>query len=803
MSKKLTIEEMHKIAESRGGKCLSDEYGGNKIKLKWRCSEEHEWEAIPSNVKRGSWCQICRRKSGSDKRRGTIDDMRTIAKIRGGECLSAEYVDSQTKLKWRCKDGHEWEARPNGIKTGTWCPYCVGKNQTIEDMRTIAKERRGECLSEDYVNAHTKLKWRCNDGHEWEATSNDIKNSQWCPICSQGVSERICRATFENIFSEKFPKKRPKWLINPETGRSLELDGYCEKLSIAFEFQGEQHYQENHYFHSHRGLAEQKKFDQLKKELCKKYGIILIVVPMMDYKKIATFIVKECKNQGIITKPLSIDAFDYKGFDVYSPHKLERMQKCAKSRGGECLSDLYVNSRTKLRWQCKEGHEWDAPPDRITSGSWCMICAGIAPLTIEEMQDIAKVQDGECLSTEYINSSFHLRWKCKAGHEWEASPKNIKKGKWCPHCSGNIPLTIEEMQGIAKAQGGECLSNEYINNITKLKWRCSKGHVWKAVPSSIKAGTWCPYCAGNIPLTMEEMHKIANARGGECLSKEYLSAHKKLRWRCSEGHEWEATPRNVKRSTWCPHCAGIIPLTMEEMQGIAEAQGGECLSEEYVNANTKLRWKCKEGHEWEALPSSIKTGTWCPYCAGRHQTIDDMRKIAESRGGDCLSEEYGGNKTKLTWKCSEGHEWKAGPSNIKRGSWCPTCGNKKGHSKLKDTIMSMRTIAKSHGGECLSEEYVDTRTKLKWRCSEGHEWKAAPGSVKHGTWCPHCGGSISLTIKEMQGIAKSRGGECLSNEYVNSSTKLKWRCSEKHEWEATPRNVKRATWCPYCAGRRK
>lgn len=58
---------------------------------------------------------------------------------------------------------------------------------------------------------------------------------------------------------------------------------------------------------------------------------------------------------------------------------------------------------------------------------------------------------------------------------------------------------------------------------------------------------------------------------------------------------------------------------------------------------------------------------------------------------------------------------------------------------------------------------------------------------------------MTLTIEEMRDIARSRGGECLSEKYINSKTKLRWRCSEGHEWEAIPNNVKNHhRWCPFC-----
>jgi len=37
-------------------------------------------------------------------------------------------------------------------------------------------------------------------------------------------------------------------------------------------------------------------------------------------------------------------------------------------------------------------------------------------------------------------------------------------------------LTIEEIKNIAKKNGGMCLSEEYINNSTKLLRQCSEGH---------------------------------------------------------------------------------------------------------------------------------------------------------------------------------------------------------------------------------------------------------------------------------------------------------------------------------------
>ena len=114
-----------------------------------------------------------------------INEIKKLAEKHNGKCLSKEYINNRTKLKWQCKEGHVWYASLNIVKNQkSWCPYCAGRNLTIKDMQKIAESRGGKPLSKYYVNAHTKLKWQCDKGHIWEATPNNIKKGSWCPQCS-------------------------------------------------------------------------------------------------------------------------------------------------------------------------------------------------------------------------------------------------------------------------------------------------------------------------------------------------------------------------------------------------------------------------------------------------------------------------------------------------------------------------------------------------------------------------------------------------------------------------------------------
>jgi len=118
----------------------------------------------------------------------------------------------------------------------------------------------------------------------------------------------------------------------------------------------------------------------------------------------------------------------------------------------------------------------------------------------------------------------------------------------------------------------------------------------------------------------------------------------------------------------------------------------------------------------------------------------------------------------------------------------------------KLTIEEMHQLAKSKGGKCLSKEYIHSTKKLKWECKEGHRWKCYPHSIKHiNVWCPIC--PFQSRIKEMQRFAKNKGGRCLSTKYNGYTKKLKWECKEGHRWRDTPANVKLGRWCLLCIKR--
>jgi hypothetical protein len=137
--------------------------------------------------------------------------------------------------------------------------------------------------------------------HPWTVNSiiNKIDSSSSSPKKVYKYETR-CREIFEDIFKTDFPKVRPSFIVNDRTGKKLELDGYNDKLKLAFEYQGQQHYNFSPYFHkSQEDFANQVYRDKLKKELCEKNNITLIEIPYnIEYGDLEDYIKMKLHDEG-------------------------------------------------------------------------------------------------------------------------------------------------------------------------------------------------------------------------------------------------------------------------------------------------------------------------------------------------------------------------------------------------------------------------------------------------------------------------------------------------------------------------
>lgn len=250
-----------------------------------------------------------------------LEKARKHAEAKNGKCLSNEYINNKRQLIWKCeKPSHNsWSTTFFSIVTmNTWCRECYLENNKInydglKQAKKYAGLKNGFCLSTEYFGSNNLLEWKCsNTEHKsWFTRLNNIKKQdQWCPECSgqKNKTENRVRLFLETYFNFKLPSVRAVWNINPETGKPLELDGYNEENKIAFEHDGQHHFQHTLYSPSipKKEFYTQQYRDIIKKENCKRKGVKLISIPILERNNRYQFfpllkhVIKHCKEQDIV-----------------------------------------------------------------------------------------------------------------------------------------------------------------------------------------------------------------------------------------------------------------------------------------------------------------------------------------------------------------------------------------------------------------------------------------------------------------------------------------------------------------------
>jgi hypothetical protein len=230
----------------------------------------------------------------------------------------------------------------------------------------------------------------------------------------------------------------------------MEFDGFNSELKIAFEHQGEQHYStKTHWIKSDNDLKQRIKYDRRKYYLAKKNGVHLFRIPQVPQRiapdRLIPYIAKNALKRGI-TVPEGWESLEIDYRAVYHGHGDERIHDCrmmAANKNGKFLSTLWRGEEVKYTWECAEGHQWETKARSVRKGNWCAQCSGKAKNTIEEMQAIAKAKGGECLSRTYVSAHKKLKFKCEESHIFYSSGSSVKNlDRWCPECSKkrNLPI---------------------------------------------------------------------------------------------------------------------------------------------------------------------------------------------------------------------------------------------------------------------------------------------------------------------------------------------------------------------------
>lgn len=247
---------------------------------------------------------------------------------------------------------------------------------------------------------------------------------------------------------------------------------------------------------------------------------------------------------------------------------------------------ITFGSNKRVWWKGACGHEWETSVKARSKGEKCPICSGAR--VIEGINDLATLKPllaqewskkNKLKPTEVsVASHKKIIWKCKHGHEWEASVKSrTVNGTGCPYCSHNKVLA-----------GFNDLASQYPDIAAEWSDR-------------------------NLPLLPTMVTAFANSKAW---------------WKCKDcGNEWHTLISTRSGGSRCPYCSGYTllkgfnDLATTHPKLVAEwSERNYPLLPDEVNAKSRRNvwWKCKTcGNEWKSVINARVKGTVCPVCADR------------------------------------------------------------------------------------------------------------------------------------------------------------------------------------------
>lgn len=305
-----------------------------------------------------------------------------------------------------------------------------------------------------------------------------------------------------------------------------------------------------------------------------------------------------------------------------------------------------------------------------------------------------------------------------------------------------------------------------------LVWQCLDGHQWSAKILDRIQGAGCPNCNVDLKnikriidaqrivepkISIQEIPKLPLSLTHPELAREAVGwdpsqvtsgSNKKVLWKCTSGHEWQALISNRSRGRGCRICS-----TIKHNQKRSELRSKKMLEQivtQEINTDLephkeqKRKIKVKQSKE---LSSGIHQGhrkTGCAVCSGKKVLIgfNDLRskfpEIAiESEGWDPQAVTYGSG-VKKKWVCKLGHRWEASPNLRTQGSNCPYCSHKFLLSGFNDLATTNPELISEVDGWDPSQVIGAFGQKLAWKCPAGHKWKATINGRSRGRGCPSC-----------------------------------------------------------------
>ena len=378
----------------------------------------------------------------------------------------------------------------------------------------------------------------------------------------------------------------------------------------------------------------------------------------------------------------------------------------AKSRMGKVLATEISTKREYVQWECAKGHRWKQPVGALLANqSWCSICSGNAPRSLQVLIDIAKARGGKVLSTEYKNVDATYDFECSRGHKFSNSFKHVeKRGQWCPTCNKGSKseeicrTTFEQIFGYEfKKVRPKWLKNSR-NRQMEIDGFCAELNIGFEYQGIQHFGKQIFKTSLEKRIADDELKaKLCKLNGISLFILDYRMEYSDFPMEIKK--QAKAFSLSVKRFNFSKPIdldrAYIRDDRLPRLIELLKSKRITVLSTKWIGVNDYYEFRCDVcGHEWSAKGNhffNTRRVGGCKKCsmknlAGSNRlNLEEIQDFAAKHGGKCLSTEYGKIKQKYKFQCAKGHLFEDIYNNMKsRNTFCSECDGRTIKKYLSD-----------------------------------------------------------------------------------------------------------------------
>jgi hypothetical protein len=239
-------------------------YQGTYIKLYFQCHNNHVVLMSPKNVLSGYDCNQCAMSIVGINNKKThenfiiqLEQRNILYPDKQVTLVDGIYKNTNTPLLFSCNKGHSWYAIPKTIIRGSYCPTCkISTTVNAHKYTTeIFKDKLQEHLiqnpeksvsllpNQQYTGFRDKLKFSCNQQHEWYTTPDNILNgNSGCPTCAKTKTFSLKALAWLRYIEQEqgviiqHANNYGEYTI---PGTRFKADGYCIETNTIYEFYGD------------------------------------------------------------------------------------------------------------------------------------------------------------------------------------------------------------------------------------------------------------------------------------------------------------------------------------------------------------------------------------------------------------------------------------------------------------------------------------------------------------------------------------------------------------------------------------